>query len=392
MGYTPLDFLKDVLPGMEEEGFGQGDSYAYMIKEYAELGITLPDTEDEYLDFVLSADFINPSYDGKYKAFNKEVINRIPAYLNIMGFNNEKMFQNDFTKFWTEMRDAYAAYIIFDKWIRNKQVYKIDGVFARFLTDTEKFKLTRQQMEHFPVMDFYIDLEDCTFNISGGFVHIHRLSYNDIIFIICFLDTNLLFYSNYIYARFNDKDELEFDGFLRDLRKNNPAIMPLTKLLKPEAKTAPTKDEFQKAMILTMQLLCYMTVKDPDINEDPITKSSYRPSKRIRNKFSEVQRYEVGIRIGSAITDKIKRVEKEIEKTNKENTGEENTAKENTQSEKRRKPPRPYFRSAHWHHYWTGKGRTVYEVRWLEPVFCAGTGNTAQDVVIHPVRINPDNQ
>lgn len=387
MGYTPLDFFKDRIPGMEEE-VGQGNTYSFMKEEYKKQNITLPETEDEYLDFVLSVDFINPSYHGRYKAFNDEVISRIPVYMKVYHLDNNP----DYIRLWTEMRDSFATYVILDRWVRNKQVYKIDTVFAEFLINTEKFKITRQQIDHLPVKDFYVDLEDCTLGVPGGFIHIHRLNHNMIVFIFYFLDKNLLFYSNYCYACFDENDELKIDGFKQEYYKEKPDIMPLTRMLKPEAKTTPTKEDFNKAVILTMQLLCYMTVKDPDINEDPITKSSYRPSKRIRNKFSEIQRYDVGIRIGSAITDKIKRVEKEIEKTNKENAAEENTTGENRQSEKRRKPPRPYFRNAHWHHYWTGKGRTVYEVRWLEPVFCAGTGNTAQDVVIHPVRINPDNR
>ena len=45
---------------------------------------------------------------------------------------------------------------------------------------------------------------------------------------------------------------------------------------------------------------------------------------------------------------------------------------------------RPHVRRAHWHHYWTGPGRTVLEVRWLEPVFVMGTEEEI-DTVIHEV-------
>lgn len=33
---------------------------------------------------------------------------------------------------------------------------------------------------------------------------------------------------------------------------------------------------------------------------------------------------------------------------------------------------RPHVRRAHWHHYWTGPGRTVLQVKWLEPIFVMG--------------------
>ena len=39
---------------------------------------------------------------------------------------------------------------------------------------------------------------------------------------------------------------------------------------------------------------------------------------------------------------------------------------------------RPHVRRAHWHHYWTGTGRTTLEVRWIEPtlVLPGGKGET----------------
>ena len=48
---------------------------------------------------------------------------------------------------------------------------------------------------------------------------------------------------------------------------------------------------------------------------------------------------------------------------------------------------RPHVRRAHWHHYWTGKGRTDLEVRWVEPVFVmSDLGKEPEIAVIHDVK------
>lgn len=42
---------------------------------------------------------------------------------------------------------------------------------------------------------------------------------------------------------------------------------------------------------------------------------------------------------------------------------------------------RPHVRRAHWHHYWTGPGRTVLQVKWLEPIFVMGEENDIKTAV-----------
>ena len=52
-----------------------------------------------------------------------------------------------------------------------------------------------------------------------------------------------------------------------------------------------------------------------------------------------------------------------------------------------RKPPIPHFRAAHWSHYWTGKGRTNCELRWIEPIFVCGDYDSSKnsDIIIHKI-------
>lgn len=47
--------------------------------------------------------------------------------------------------------------------------------------------------------------------------------------------------------------------------------------------------------------------------------------------------------------------------------------------------PRPHVRAAHWHTYWTGKGRTEPRVKWLSPILVKATVSDELPVVIREV-------
>ena len=128
--------------------------------------------------------------------------------------------------------------------------------------------------------------------------------------------------------------------------------------------------------LLALQLICYITSKEPDINENDVTKSTYkRPKKdsKPKNKFSEIQKWDVGYKYGKTIRTKIKEAEKQYYSSQRIGSN---------QNSKKRAPLTPHFRCAHWHHYWTGKGRTEYEVRWIEPTF-VGFGDSIEKKAIH---------
>ena len=53
--------------------------------------------------------------------------------------------------------------------------------------------------------------------------------------------------------------------------------------------------------LFLLQFLMYLSSKEPDINESPDTINTYRPSSVIRNKYSEIRKWEVGVRYGEKI-------------------------------------------------------------------------------------------
>lgn len=101
------------------------------------------------------------------------------------------------------------------------------------------------------------------------------------------------------------------------------------------------------SLIKALLFAAYLSCEQPDIEENEVQKSFYRPSEKL--KTSSVRKWDVGIRY----TREIKRHQKEG--THSAGTGN-GTAK------------RPHIRKAHWHVYRYGKGRTQKKVLWIPPI------------------------
>jgi hypothetical protein len=115
------------------------------------------------------------------------------------------------------------------------------------------------------------------------------------------------------------------------------------------------------------------------VQESQTTKKTYRPSPTVKNKFSEVRKWECGYRFGSEVR------KKKLEIKKNEDSAPVNEKKSQLDVGKPRKFT-PHTRRAHWHHYWTGPrgGKRTLILHWIPPLFI---GDTApEEAVIHRVR------
>lgn len=120
-----------------------------------------------------------------------------------------------------------------------------------------------------------------------------------------------------------------------------------------------------------LNALLYLCSENAEIRENAVTKNTYRPSNRVRNKFSEIRKMDCGFVYGSEVR-KHRKVHEEQQKERK--------SRETTPI---RHAMRPHTRKAHWHHYWVGKGRKELVLRWIAPTV-VGTGECV--ATIHRVR------
>lgn len=304
----------------------------------------------------------------------------------------EKSFIEHPQNMMAEILDCLVEPYFLNIWRKNKQVYKPDTEFCNALLKTENLKISKEMLMHLPCKHFYIDLSECDLfaPIKGIFVNVFILDNCDKVAIDTFLmDKDLATYSSYDILDFKNEKEIEISQrYYNSLSKNdrnsgdyittdfrevasNQDCLFIEKIIENKSNNFENSNLNRfEASFFIYQLLTYMVSHEPQIEENPITKSTYRPTKpgtTIKNKFSEIQIHDVGIRFGKSFREQKKKnhcstiMTRHLEQT--------------------RKSPIPHFRCAHWQGYWVGRGRTEHIVKWIEPIFVGGV--ESNDIVIH---------
>lgn len=375
MGYAPLDLL-----AMSEQ---PGREFEVRKEQFVEMGMKDAEdmTEEEFVAFMLSDDFMDPKYKGKYASLNFLFRNNIWTLADYFGMSVSELVKKEIDIV-TEWKDLYLAPCLLDRWAKNKQVYKLDADFADALLHTKNLEITKSQIEHLPCKSFYIDLSACKGYepIVGIFVFVEDTEYGMNLAEYLLTDDKVYF-SFYVGGIYKDGMVKLERSRINDVHDYEVYVPNLPQYENKENIVYDSKKDRKSTTLLGIQLLSYLSSKEPDIYESPVTKKTYRKNKVVKNKFSEIQQWDIGIRYGSRIRTTLK--EQLIKEAGKDTAGQEN--KKTVQQT--RKAPIPHYRCAHWQHYWTGVGRKVCEVRWIEPVF-VGFGDknkVAKDVTIHLV-------
>ena len=382
--YAPLEFINNDI--VHECGFETGkvfDTYAkaifptlFHLKESEYL------SEEAFVNYVLHPDFLNVNAKNPlYVKLNTNLMQNLPMIMDNLGYTEERLRKQDIdasTYLLSDIRDVLIMQVLLDRWARNKQVLKPNPVFAEYLIATDKLSISKDILEHLPFSNFYIDLEDCNKdnfygNICGIYVDISKVDVDSVAISLQVLSKDMMIFSQYMGINSNEPVKIDTSQF-----STGDVVGKVPAMEQDNRYADNTTLNTQAIITIALQLIMYMNVKEPDINPAPEMSHTYRPSThKIKNKYSEIYKQEVGIKIGKKISQSLA----EVEKVKKTSTPRENTA------DKTHKSPVPHFRCAHWHHYWTGKGRTNYEVRWIEPVFVCGSydSSVAGNVTIHGV-------
>lgn len=322
---------------------------------------------EQYSDFVFSSDFFNPEYKGPFEKINHQLI--FDKNLNNIFVPHCDFFQVKERR--TEWVDILGINLIIHKWEGYKIVYKPDNDFFHELKNTQNLLLTKEIFTSLPFNVMYIDLSNVT-DIEpfiGAFVYVHND--NDMITAAIHMAINEhTTFSYYSHMNFREEKELPFKK--NSLPEGELEFIDIDKHLKLQTTKIQKKDTRHDIINTIMQILTFISVKAPDISENPNTKKSYKPSNVIKNKFSEVQMYDIGIRYGNAIRTAKKEIADVMHKQKSEKT------------ETIRKPIRPHIRCAHWQRYHTGHGRSETITKWIPPVYVCG--KTEIQVVIHELK------
>ena len=372
--YPPLALLsKSEQPGRE---------FADRKIQLMNIGITGADrlNAKSYIDMFLSDDFMNPNAKNRMmQDLNRAFFLNVPTISQFTGCSKEELFADGAIKLQTEIKDLYLAPVLIEEWSKSKQVYKPDPDFAKALLRTQKLQLTKDMMTHLPYDYFYVDLMDVEiFNpVVGVFVFINHntfLGKPAVSISIYLLTGELVYFSHYYSGYYNSKGiiDINFDE-IPDVQYN---------VWNREKEIVYDETEFHVSRnavsIFILQLLSYLSIEKPQIEESEHTKGTYvkkAPGSKIKNKWNEVQIFDVGVTYGKTYRKQMAEFEKW---EYKEGDG------------RHHKSPVPHMRCAHWQRYWVGKGRTECKVNWIEPTFVGAKDSS--NVVIHEVKENIDGE
>ena len=273
-------------------------------------------------------------------------------------------------------------------WNNFKKIYDFHPAFVEYLMDTESSKVSSDLWKRLPFRSFYIwvgliDVPAIQYGMDksvnmkyawGMFIRVHQRT--DGIILGLELTGNQTGDFRYPNDRINDWKSVGFvlempegtnfdtalDWYI-DSRKGIESFDP--------KRITEVKDFWRPFFRIGINACQYLCASNAEIHDVHISKKD-RPVVMTGNKKKAVniQVSNVGYQIG-------KRFEDIYLESNAE------TRRNGVKGIKKR----PHIRRAHWHHYWTGPGRTTLEVRWIEPVFVVGSEEDI-DIVVHEVRGN----
>lgn len=275
------------------------------------------------------------------------------------------MFNNNFFGMHT-VSACFAVAGFIGIWKYNKVVYEPDYDFSQALLGTNKLRVYPEMIRHLPFSTFYLDFsKNELFTYEGFFVQVKV--YDTGAIRISSLPTERG-YSHIPLNEYEQEPTVYADAFWikPEMFNNENGICYFDYDLHKDFMY--TSDSFKTQWFIgglsnyrlfLLQFLMYLSSKEPDIVESPDTINTYKPSGSLKNKYSEVRKWDVGCRYGEKIRcfKKKKMLQGAI-------------GVSDNQSSKR-----PHIRKAHWERYHIGKGRKEIVTKWKEPVFVNGDSN-----------------
>lgn len=355
-------------------------------KDMCDPDSTVADLEDYAFDLF----FFTPEYKGKFEKWNNEIMYN--TMVNKLFFPMYSM--KDFDQRSTEWKDVLTTNIVLSTWTKFKMVYKIDNDFFHEIKQTENLITSKEMFDKLPFKCFFIDLTEVNniANFKGAWVYIttddihgNKDFYSVNIYMV--QNDNFTFFTYYAWYKFTDEqqevewnsDDLPKSDFIartfvgeddlmtKDIRSllDNPTDFTKDGLIDVTLDMRDEYDPRESIVVSIFQIMSFIAIDASDVNENATTKSTYRPHKegsKIKNKFSEVRMWDVGVQYGKAIRVAKREYKKHIEREN------------DSVESKDRKPVRPHIRRAHWHKYHVGEGRKQTKTLWLAPVYVCGNG------------------
>ena len=324
----------------------------------------LTSESDDVMKFLwYDTNFLNPDYTGPYRYINEYLVKyRSELYKMLTG---SATIPKNKDRDRTLAADIFSTHYIVTAWARSKQVYKFDAELELYLTSTEEVELPVRILDRLPYHTFYVDFADegiFKSNYHGAFLHIVPEQAGYLVFVMIVKDDGHSRSSKMALVPGNDPDGTFFFSkeSLADTDRINCDL------------------DWTTFVLFIVNALLYLCANNSEVEESILTKQTYRPSKTIKNRFSEVRQWECGYRYGAAV-----RKSKANGKGSLQNNNE--AAPQDARKIRSRRTVIEHVRRAHWHHYWTGKRDEERKLilHWIPPTIVRG--QKCDVAVIHKV-------
>lgn len=264
-------------------------------------------------------------------------------------------------------------------WNRYKKIYQFNPAFVYYLSQTEAGALHKDLLQRLPFKSFYISfggeiltedhqlaLPEGTEPAIGMFVHLYF--YNDedgqsfINYSLCLIGREGSTLNIFCGAKDGVvmQDAVDIDQWPEGLKKFviGENLNKIDEIRERQKRQKPF-------FMIALNACQYLCASNAEIRDLKVSKKD-KPVVSVNGKKTpvSVQVSNVGYYIG-----------KRFEKMYAESVGD------GTRAGVSGTKKRPHVRRAHWHHYWTGPGRTVLQVKWLEPIFVMGEENGIKTAV-----------
>lgn len=246
--------------------------------------------------------------------------------------------------------ETAMKYYLSGKWRLTKVVYTTDPIFMDALSDSESTALYTAILRRLPFRTFYLH---CPREDSLGLL-IHVEPYEN---------ENCLLVAGII---FQDQTELACKLISLPFQNGETPQQALDHLilsmhLTGPSPLAPSKPDdmiagYAQSLMEALSFSYYLASQDADIR--PVRTSKEQRCRRSNGTPLRIREWEIGFRVGCTIAQMYRR----------RPTGHPPAASAPEPTGIKR----PHVRRAHWHHYWTGKGRSVLVVKWLFPTIIHG--------------------
>lgn len=304
----------------------------------------------------------------------------------------------------SEQKNSFMAFKVVYEWSKTKESYRFDpDVLDEFVhpiksreslhryLDTNAEKLLYVEpipLNRLPFKSFVIDFDNINYvvgqrritelpnlademKVTNVFVTVNDTYFKDFYYVIvAWIDEkDGMIPSSFLIPKTEKKTVHDCAAAFYEMALNDmPKTQKYPRLIESHA-------EFMANYIVNsciihkglIDVLSYLCAKNAEILERPIKR---RPPSN-KHHFAEVRTWDVALLYGFQL--------REYKKHTQE-------AKNDPSKHVGHRSPRPHMRRAHWHRYWTGKGRTELTILWIDSIAINANASGDLPVEVHDVK------